>query len=97
MEQVSQEDFEIDLEKAEVLKEGSIRVTNPLLGTDVTLVGYGSQIYSLEWAIALAEKKMKGLSCELIDLRTIMPYDIDAIVKVLFLEKMLFNPHIERE
>lgn len=59
------------LEKAEVLQEGK----------DLTLIGYGSQIYTLEWAMRLAEKEMPGISIELIDLRTIMPLDIETIVK----------------
>lgn len=65
------EDYELPIGKAEVLKKG----------TDVTVVGYGSQIYALENAIQLAEKKMPGLSCELIDLRTILPWDVETVVE----------------
>ena len=50
-------------------------------GKDVTIVGYGAQMYTLENAVQLAEKKMPGLSCELIDLRTIMPWDVDTVVE----------------
>jgi 2-oxoisovalerate dehydrogenase E1 component beta subunit len=64
-------DYELPLGKAEILKRGN----------DVTVVGYGSQIYALENAIQLAEKKIPGLSCELIDLRTIVPLDIDTIAE----------------
>lgn len=64
-------DYELPLGKAEILKRGK----------DVTVVGYGAQIYTLENAIQLAEKKMPGLSCELIDLRTILPWDIDTVVE----------------
>ncbi|KAI3657678.1 hypothetical protein MP638_003688 [Amoeboaphelidium occidentale] len=71
VEQVPVEEFELPLEKAEVLQEGK----------DLTLIGYGSQIYTLEWAMRLAEKEMPGISIELIDLRTIMPLDVETIVK----------------
>lgn len=71
MEEVPVGDYELPLGKAEILKRGN----------DVTVVGYGSQIYALENAIQLAEKKMAGLSCELIDLRTIMPWDVETVVE----------------
>ncbi|KAI8973904.1 thiamine diphosphate-binding protein [Pilobolus umbonatus] len=70
VEEVPVADYELPLGKAEVIKKGS----------DVTIVGYGSQIYTLENAIQLAEKKMPGLSCELIDLRTIAPWDVETVV-----------------
>ncbi|KAI8335572.1 thiamine diphosphate-binding protein [Chlamydoabsidia padenii] len=71
VEEVPVEDYELPIGKAEILKKG----------TDVTVVGYGSQIYALENAIQLAEKKMPGLSCELIDLRTILPWDVETVVE----------------
>ncbi|KAI8890096.1 thiamine diphosphate-binding protein [Backusella circina FSU 941] len=71
LEEVPVADYELPIGKAEVLKRG----------TDVTIVGYGSQIYTLENAVQLAEKRMPGLSCELIDLRTILPWDVDTIVE----------------
>jgi 2-oxoisovalerate dehydrogenase E1 component beta subunit len=69
VEEVPVSDYELPLGKAEVLKKGK----------DVTVVGYGTQIYALENAIQLAEKRIPGLSCELIDLRTIVPLDVDTI------------------
>ncbi|KAI9246380.1 thiamine diphosphate-binding protein [Sporodiniella umbellata] len=71
VEEVPVGDYELPLGKAEILKKGK----------DVTVIGYGSQIYALENAIQLAEKKMPGLSCELIDLRTIMPWDVETVVE----------------
>ncbi|KAJ1646972.1 hypothetical protein LPJ64_001593 [Coemansia asiatica] len=69
VEQVPIDDFELPLSKAEILKPGS----------DVTVVGYGSQIYALENAIQMIERDMPGVTCELIDLRTILPYDADTV------------------
>jgi 2-oxoisovalerate dehydrogenase E1 component beta subunit len=43
------------------------------------VVGYGSQLYTLENAIQLAEKDIPGLSCELIDLRSLLPWDVDTV------------------
>lgn len=54
--------------KAKVMKEGS----------DVTIVGYSRNVrYSLETAEILAKE---GISCEVINLRTIKPLDRDTIV-----------------
>lgn len=62
-EDVPVEDYEIPLMKAEVVKEG----------TDISIISYGSQLRHARMAVALAEKE--GISCEIIDLRTIMPWD----------------------
>jgi len=70
VEQVPVNDYELPLSKAEILKSG----------TDITIVGWGTQIYVLENAIQLVEKNMPGASCELIDLRTILPWDIETVV-----------------
>lgn len=71
VEEVPVADYELPLGKAEILKRGK----------DVTVVGYGAQIYTLENAIQLAERKLPGISCELIDLRTILPWDVDTVVE----------------
>ncbi|KAJ2719417.1 2-oxoisovalerate dehydrogenase subunit beta 2, mitochondrial [Coemansia sp. Benny D115] len=71
VEQVPVDDYMLPLSKAEVLKPGK----------DVTVVGYGSQIYALENAIQMVERDIPGVSCELIDLRTILPYDIDTVAE----------------
>lgn len=51
------------------------------LGSDVTLVGYGAQIQVLRKALVMAKEEL-GVSCELIDLRTILPWDVDAVSQV---------------
>lgn len=68
-EEVPDEDYEIPLGKAEVMREGS----------DITLVGYGIQMRKLILAAELAKKD--GISCEVIDLRTILPWDADTVEK----------------
>lgn len=47
----------------------------------MTLVGYGAQIQVLRKALAMAKEEL-GVSCELIDLRTIIPWDVDTVVQV---------------
>ncbi|KAG5460176.1 MAG: transketolase [Olpidium bornovanus] len=71
VERVPVADYELPLGKAEVLTEGK----------DVTIVGYGSQLYALENAISLAQARHPGLTVELIDLRTILPWDQETVVK----------------
>lgn len=66
--EVPEEDYQLPLGSAEVVKEGS----------DITLLAWGAQMEYLEIADQLAEKD--GISCELIDLRTIVPWDIDTVV-----------------
>jgi len=68
IEMVPKQDFMIPLSKAEVIKEG----------TDVTIVGWGAQLQVLQEAIKMAEEQLQ-ISCELIDLRTIMPWDVGTI------------------
>ena len=55
----------IPLGKAEVMMEG----------TDVTIVSYGMQLRQVRMAVKRA--KEVGISCEVIDLRTILPWDRD--------------------
>lgn len=71
VEQVPTEDYVLPLGKAEVVKEGK----------DVTVVGYGSQIYALEDAIRMVERDRPGVTCELIDLRTVLPYDLETVAQ----------------
>lgn len=68
VEHVPLEDYELPLDKAEVIKSGS----------DVTLIGYGTQLYYLEAAARLAKSKL-GVDCEIIDLRTISPWDRQTV------------------
>lgn len=65
--EVPEGDYEIELGKAEVIREGS----------DITLLAWGAQMEVIEQAADLAKKE--GISCEVIDLRTLAPWDIDTV------------------
>ena len=54
---------------------GVAKVVTP--GSDVTLVGWGGQMLVLQKAVAMAESQ--GISCELIDLRSLLPWDVDMV------------------
>ena len=70
VEDVPEEDYEIPLGQAEILQEGS----------DVTVVGWGGQLVVLKEACTLAHTQY-GISCELIDLQTILPWDVETVAK----------------
>ena len=63
-------DYEIPLGKARVITEGS----------DLTVVGWGAQIHVLASACQRAKEEL-GVSCELIDLRTLLPWDRNTVIE----------------
>ena len=67
-EEVPEGDYMIPLSQADVMRKG----------TDITLVGWGGQLRVLEKACEMAEEL--DISCELIDLRTILPWDVETVV-----------------
>jgi len=67
--QVPTGDYVLPLGEAEVVKEG----------TDITLVGWGTQVHRMWKAAEMAEAE--GISVEVIDLQTILPWDVAAIEK----------------
>ncbi|GGI30479.1 alpha-ketoacid dehydrogenase subunit beta [Staphylococcus chromogenes] len=68
-EDVPEEEYTIELGKANVKREGS----------DLTIIAYGAMVQ--ESLKAAEELEKEGHSVEVIDLRTIQPLDIDTIVK----------------
>ncbi|TDZ33963.1 2-oxoisovalerate dehydrogenase subunit beta [Colletotrichum spinosum] len=70
VEQVPTGAYTLPLSKAEVLKEGK----------DVTIVSYGQPLYTCMSAIQKAEEEL-GISVELIDLRTVYPWDKDCVLE----------------
>ncbi|UUO24823.1 alpha-ketoacid dehydrogenase subunit beta [Colwellia sp. M166] len=65
--EVPEEDYQLPLGKAEVVQQGS----------DITLLAWGAQMEIVEKAAELASSD--GISCEIIDLRTILPWDIETV------------------
>lgn len=67
--EVPEEEYTIPLGKADVVKEGK----------DITVLGWGAQMEMTEKAVEKAEED--GVSCEVIDLRTIAPWDVETVTQ----------------
>lgn len=67
--EVPEGEYTVELGKANVVREGS----------DVTILAYGMMVHT---AVKAAEEleKTKGVKAEVIDLRTLVPLDIDTII-----------------
>lgn len=66
--EVPDEDYTIPLGKAAVVQEGK----------DITIISYGAMLHhALE---AVKDAGRQGISCEVIDLRTIMPWDTETVL-----------------
>ena len=50
-------------------------------GSDVTLIGWGTQVHVLLEASEMASTEL-GVSCEVIDVQTLLPWDQDCIINV---------------
>lgn len=70
VEQVPVGTYTLPLSSAEILKAG----------TDLTVVSYGHPLYTCSAAIEKIEKDM-DISVELIDLRTVYPWDKETVLK----------------
>jgi pyruvate dehydrogenase E1 component beta subunit len=66
--EVPEDDYEVELGKAKVIREGD----------DVTVIAYGAMLHEASEAVDEAAKL--GIECELIDLRTLWPLDIECLV-----------------
>lgn len=67
--QVPEGDYELPLGIAEVSRQGS----------DITLLGWGAQMVQIDKAADLAAEQ--GISCEVIDLCSLLPWDRDSVAK----------------
>ena len=77
---VPEEDYELPLGKADLVQEG----------TDITLLGWGAQIEILQKAAEMALDD--GVSCEIIDLLSILPWDAEAVISsVMKTGRLLIN------
>jgi 2-oxoisovalerate dehydrogenase E1 component beta subunit len=66
--EVPEDDYEVELGKAKVIREGD----------QVTVIAYGAMLHEASEAVDEAAKL--GIECELIDLRTLWPLDIECLV-----------------
>ncbi|CAH3022809.1 unnamed protein product [Porites evermanni] len=82
VEEVPVADYEIPLSEAEILEEGS----------DVTVVGWGTQVHVLRDVCKMAKDEL-GISCELIDLQTILPWDEETVIKSVLKTGRLLIAH----
>jgi pyruvate dehydrogenase E1 component beta subunit len=64
----TEEEFAIPFGKAKVIQQGN----------DVTLISWGAMVHTCKAAVELASKE--NISVELIDMRTLMPFDIETIL-----------------
>ena len=67
VEEVPDGNFTVPLGEARVVREGK----------DITLVGWGSQVGVLRQAADQVDQE--GISCEVIDMRTILPWDVETV------------------
>ncbi len=65
--EVPEEDYQLPIGKADVVQEGN----------DITLLAWGAQMEIMEKAAALANAE--GISCEVIDLRSLLPWDVETV------------------
>lgn len=65
--EVPEGDYELELGKAKLIKKG----------THITLVAWGAQVEIIEKAAVMAEEQ--GISCEIIDLVSILPWDAEKV------------------
>lgn len=93
VEQVPEAAYELPLSKAEVVKAGE----------DITVISYGQPMYTCLSAIQKAEEDL-GISCELIDLRTVYPWDKETVFasvrktgRVLVVHEAMVNAGIGAE
>ena len=78
--EVPEDDYSIGLGKAEVIQEG----------TDITLLAWGAQVEIIQKAAAMALED--GVSCEIIDLRSILPWDAQTVAEsVMKTGRLLIN------
>src|ERR1035438_496276 len=68
-EEVPAEEYTIPIGKAKIVQEGS----------DVTVVSWGAMVHTCREAVSLAAKE--NLSIELVDLRSLLPFDIDTVIQ----------------
>lgn len=71
VEEVPDQSFQCEIGKADILRNG----------TDVTLIGWGTQIHVLSEVAEMA-KNEHNIDCEVIDLVSILPWDRETVCQV---------------
>ncbi|WP_448212253.1 alpha-ketoacid dehydrogenase subunit beta [Colwellia sp. MEBiC06753] len=79
--EVPTDDYQLPLGKAEVVTQGS----------DISLLAWGAQMEIIEKAAELA--KEAGISCEIIDLRSILPWDVETVANSVMKTGRLLISH----
>ncbi|REL35910.1 alpha-ketoacid dehydrogenase subunit beta [Thalassotalea euphylliae] len=79
--EVPEDDYQLPIGKAEVISQGS----------DITLLGWGAQMEVIEKAAELAANER--ISCELIDLRSILPWDVETVAQSVMKTGRLLISH----
>lgn len=74
--------FSVELGQAEILRQGS----------DVTVVGWGGHLRVLEKTCDMALERY-GIQCELIDLQTIVPWDVECVTQSVMRTGKLIVSH----
>lgn len=86
MEEVPVDDFQLPLGKADVLVTGS----------DLTMIGWGTQVHVLKEVAAILLEK-HGVSAEVIDLVSILPWDADTVCKVTSLKYTRCTENVDQK
>ena len=70
VEDVPIHDYEIPLSQADIIQ----------YGTDITIIGWGQQLRLIQSACQMAYQN-HGISCEIIDLQTLVPWDQETVIQ----------------
>jgi 2-oxoisovalerate dehydrogenase E1 component beta subunit len=79
--EVPEHDYTLPLGKADLVKAG----------TDITLLAWGAQVEVVEKAAQMAEAD--GISCEIIDLQSILPWDAESVCESVYKTGRLLINH----
>jgi 2-oxoisovalerate dehydrogenase E1 component beta subunit len=79
--EVPEDDYQLPIGKAEVVTQGS----------DISLLAWGAQMEIIEKAAEMAANE--GISCEIIDLRSILPWDVETVANSVMKTGRLLISH----
>ncbi|MCH2055046.1 MAG: alpha-ketoacid dehydrogenase subunit beta [Thalassotalea sp.] len=79
--EVPEDDYQLPIGKAEVVTQGN----------DISLLAWGAQMEIIEKAAEMAANE--GISCEIIDLRSILPWDVETVANSVMKTGRLLVSH----